>query len=190
MPAGTPLMSMRLENRRFSSFIRNYITKTAPKNAQEVVTALAMKLMAKVIDKNPVDFGVSRAGWSKAGELLGIDIPRPRDGKPFDPGVASVAGDGKRYTVTLTNGVEYTMHLETGSSTQAPFGMVRVSMRELEAELGAGSAFGASLPAAIQRIYAETWAQQGLAPGTPLRAGMIRDAIGLTEGMNVQQGED
>lgn len=190
MAAGTPLMSMRMENRRFSKFLRNYLQKQMPANAHDAATALAMKLMAKVLEKNPVDFGVSRAGWTKAGELLGLDVPKPRDGKPFNPGVAVAEQSGDRYTITLTNGVEYTVHLETGSSTQAPFGMVRVSMREIEAELGSGSAFGASLPSAIQSIYAETWNHHGLPTGTPLRAGMIRDALGLTEGMNVQEYDE
>jgi hypothetical protein len=76
--------------------------------------------------------------------------------------------------LTIANKVAYIEALEFGHSLQAPFGMVRVSVRELEQAMG-----GRQLPDGIRAIYAETWQELGLPVGTGLRHGMIRDALGM-----------
>lgn len=179
-----PILSAKLETKRFGKFLKRYVQKQLPENAEAAVIRIALLVLRKVILKNPVDTGRSRAGWSAAGKLLGVPVPRPvpSDLTPTEKGTATLDSAGNfQASIKLTNGVEYSVNLERGTSTQAPFGMVRISMREVESELGGQDA----LPREIRQIYAETWDRMGVDRGTELRARDIATAIGLSEGMNV-----
>lgn len=189
------LMSLRAETKRFSRFIGRFIERNRNQTAEEALLALGIHLLGKIVLHNPVDTGLSRAGWSAAGEMLGVPVPQGRIGGDPPPktvlegpirisakhkGEAKLDKNGARVTLTLTNGVEYTIDLEYGSSTQAPFGMVRISMREVEEELGGGQA----IPQAIRQIYVDTWDATGADRESQIRAGQIMRALGLSRGAN------
>jgi hypothetical protein len=89
-------------------------------------------------------------------------------------GSIQVTNRGGGVRLVLVNGVEYSMALERGHSAQAPFGMVRLSLREVEHELTGRE----TLPEAIRKVYAQTFNKGG----HPGRARQILDAVGDQRG--------
>lgn len=81
------------------------LKKQAQKNAENMITELAMIALAKIQKRTPVDTGRARAGWQIA--------------KP------------DKYTALIYNSVEYIVYLEYGHSQQAPRGMVRLTAKEI-----------------------------------------------------------
>ena len=137
-------------------------TEAAIKDAEKevgtkVLRALALDFIRRVIEKTPVDFGRARAGWTSFAVSLGRS-PRiaAGSGKGRAPGVTT-SGKGLRLSaseeqaqglkegsfrqnlkgssqfIELINGVPYIVHLEFGSSRQAPAGMMRVTFKEMQA---------------------------------------------------------
>ena len=85
--------------------------------------------------KNPVDTGRSRAGWYVAieklgGTVSGISSSGVDEGRRRGRFIDHTKGFTDKW-VEMINGVDYIIYLEYGRSNQAPYGMVRVSMREL-----------------------------------------------------------
>lgn len=182
-----PIMSFKLENKRFQEHVRKYV-KVLDGNTRAALLDIGQEILLRIILKNPVyqgdayPGGRSRSGWTVAGRLLDVPVPATKAAiTTAELGDARITQNGLQFTLVLTNGVSYTIHLENGTSTQAPFGMVRISMRELETEWSGKD----QLPTKISRMYAETWNNLGLAPGTLLRAGDIARATGLSPGGNV-----
>jgi hypothetical protein len=144
---------------------------------------LFMLLLEKVILKTPVKYGRARGGF---GAAPGIVIPpaNPIDGKPDQTeegrklSTYSETVTTGKIRMALVNGVEYIEYLESGSSLQAPFGMVRISQLELDKEIR-----GRALPASIEAIYAEAAAKAGMTKeAVAARARGIGRALGLLEG--------
>ena len=143
--------------------------------------ALYFDLLRDVILKTPVDTGRARGGWGAGAEAVGIRVPAKQghaEGRARSEFSAAKRGNAVR--LVTTNRVDYIEHLEAGTSTQAPFGMVRLAYRELEMRLG-----GRRLPKGIEKILQAAWDRLGLKRGTSLRAGQIAEGAGLTEGANV-----
>lgn len=85
---------------------------------ETIVRRVAVDLHGRITLRTPVDTGRARAGWG-LGEV------------PSVPGIQPITGHQPVY---ITNNVPYIVYLEQGSSQQAPIGMVRVSLAEIEAE--------------------------------------------------------
>jgi hypothetical protein len=112
------------------------ITKFAEATKQSVETVskkVIFKLNELVVLRTPVDTGRARGGW-----VASIDRPSEMD-KPLDKsgfGTVSEANNtadksiGRIYW--LTNNVVYIRSLEYGRSNQAPQGMVRLSLQEIQ----------------------------------------------------------
>lgn len=102
-------------------------------NLQTIVRMFVLKIWNGVTQKTPVDTGRARAGWAI---IEGTpDAPVPPEGQYGPPPPAKIeVVDGKR-VVYVINAVEYVNWLEEGSSQQAPAGMVRVTLAELEREI-------------------------------------------------------
>jgi len=86
-----------------------------------------------LVNKSPVDTGRFRASWNMTsgtpvfldidtGGVSGAPLPAPR--------VPKVLGVGKYPTIHITNGRRYGAALENGHSSQAPLGMVAVTLAE------------------------------------------------------------
>ena len=130
-----------VESKAFNKHIKNF-SKTANISVEKIIKKLAFDLLTRIIKKNPVDTGRSRAGWYVAMEKL---APFSGGGSTGGKGTGSAeerAGRAKgRFIdhtkhpwnkwIEIINGVDYIIYLEYGHSKQAPYGMVRVSMREL-----------------------------------------------------------
>jgi hypothetical protein len=113
---------------------------------------MTFDLLNRVVRRTPVDTGRARAGWSAAGRALGMSIPVPENASPEDSEYEEHLDGDDKY-IRITNRVHYVPYLEYGHSTQAPLGMVRISMVEMQV--------GKKLPAAMMRSYKKLWKTLG-----------------------------
>jgi len=96
----------------------------------EPLRELGADLVTRIISKNPVKTGRSRAGWYPSARALGAPVSGSGGEGSYDE-----TASGALKKVVLTNEVPYTILLEMGSSVQAPLGMVRVSMAEIRSTI-------------------------------------------------------
>lgn len=104
-----------------------------------VVIRITLDLYTRIVKRTPVDTGRARSSWDvKEGtpsDFLPPEVPKggaaaaPQDGAGL---VADLTGDK---VVFITTNVDYMKYLESGSSSQAPAGMVLLSVAELEVEI-------------------------------------------------------
>jgi Bacteriophage HK97-gp10, putative tail-component len=102
-------------------------------NQATVVKKIAFDLWTKITLKTPVKTGRARAGWG-----LSINSPivaTPPVGSYSAPGTPDFSKVDGKQIVYILNNVEYVPNLEDGSSKQAPAGMVRLSIMEIESEI-------------------------------------------------------
>jgi hypothetical protein len=102
-------------------------------NVGLVMKHLAFNLQNRIVQKNPVDTGRSRAGWNMAvNHAKGSDPgPAPKGTKlaaPPTPVLGQINPGDKIY---IANNVPYIGALEKGHSSQAPQGMVQQSINEV-----------------------------------------------------------
>lgn len=94
---------------------------------------VAIDLHTKITERTPVDTGRLKNSWNVADDVADITVPPegPQSGtgritalfeRPFEP-------------TWITSNLPYAEAIEFGHSGQAPSGMVRVSVAEIEAEL-------------------------------------------------------
>lgn len=141
--------TMELETKEFNKHVQEF-AKKYPDKARIVLKKFALDLLRKIIKNTPVDTGRARAAWYPSMVALGLNVPLETGetkagqvalGKSEGSYKDRTRGPGLRY-IDLINGVKYIVYLEYGYSKQAPYGMVRVSMRQLRGgklpkELGA-----------------------------------------------------
>ena len=123
--------------RQFSSDLSRFADKVKVDMGQ-FRRRVTLGLKEKIERRSPVRTGRLRSSWA-------VSDSRPSD---FVPSQTSTSGVGP-VTATfsrpfdqsfITSNLTYTIAIEFGGSDQAPQGMVRISMAEVEAELEA--AFG------------------------------------------------
>lgn len=109
------------------------------RDTEEMVRKIAERLFENIVRRTPVDTGWARANWVPSINEIDARSPgeRPPDGETVpepNPGaIAAVVQQGKIGDVFwLTNAVPYIRALEYGHSKQAPAGMVRVSIAEVQ----------------------------------------------------------
>ena len=134
--------SLTVETKNFNKHIKQFLSKSNLSIAV-IIKKFAFDLLARIVRKSPVDTGRSRAGWYVAMERLGGTVPIAKkgqknvsanailEGKAAGKFVSHIGYQYRNQWVELINGVGYVIYLEYGYSHQAPFGMVRISMREL-----------------------------------------------------------
>jgi hypothetical protein len=143
-----PDFSIKAETEVFNRHIADF-RKKCNLSAEVVLKKFAFDLLAKIIRKTPVDTGQARGGWIPGLEGLGrgssktINVNIQSGSKNFNAEAFSRGQTKGRYIdgtkgplgfpkyIEIINGVEHVIFLEYGSSKQAPFGMVRLSMREM-----------------------------------------------------------
>lgn len=105
-----------------------------------IVQKIALDLFARIIGnyqthRHPVDTGRARSGW---GLTLVASIETPPEGSyPTPPPLPDVSQLDGKVIVYILNSVPYIEALEDGHSKQAPAGMVRLSILEVESEIEA-----------------------------------------------------
>lgn len=96
---------------------------------------LAIDAWTRITERTPVDTGRARASWDiKEGSPSDFVPGEDDDEASID--LAKFAGDiSGTESVFITSGLDYIRYLEDGSSTQAPAGMIAITLAELEAEV-------------------------------------------------------
>jgi hypothetical protein len=122
---------MPADTRQFKVSLDRFIELTKL-NAHTVVARTVLELFDSITKKTPVDTGYARRGWFVSFDRPSNQLPSKSGGSgaPAPPAVP------KDTTVAfITNNVPYIRFLEDGSSKQAPYGMVRVSVAEMQAKI-------------------------------------------------------
>lgn len=123
-----------MTNDKFRQDVKNIINKGNNRQNQ-FVRKLCLKLNRSVVLKSPVDTGRFRANWN-----IGFDSPDTSTTKNTDASGSSaiakaksiLTGDLTGKKIFITNSLQYAYRLEyEGWSNQAPQGMVRITIAEL-----------------------------------------------------------
>lgn len=109
-----------------------------PKRVEMLHRGVAMEALRRVVLMSPVDTGRFRGNWQasvdtpKAGEL---DATDKQGGATIAAGAVVVATIRPYSTSWFVNNLPYAIALERGSSTQAPHGVLAVTVNGLRAWL-------------------------------------------------------
>lgn len=111
------------------------------KSIDEVVVVvqqrIALQLLEGVVDMTPVKTGRARGNWQVT---IGAPTTTQLQTEDKDGGPTKTAGEAVIQSITtlgavyLTNNLPYITELEKGTSTQAPQGMVRVTLDRVGAQ--------------------------------------------------------
>lgn len=114
----------------------NSFNKKAIKNSEKVYRGTTISLFGRFIKRSPVKTGRLRGNWQTS-------LNRPKDGELDRTGAAVAIAEVKAEaslanlndSIYITNNLPYAQLIENGSSTQAPTGMVEVSLTEFNREV-------------------------------------------------------
>lgn len=128
-----------MTNNKFRQDIARIINRANNKQNQ-FVRKLCLQIDRSVVLKSPVDTGRFRANWNVGYNTIDTSITTSTDAS----GSASIAkasaklslGDLTGKTIFITNSLPYAYRLEyEGWSKQAPQGMVRITLAELNSTI-------------------------------------------------------
>jgi hypothetical protein len=125
----------------FALDVSNFIEKTKA-NADVVVRKFALEALSRLVMKTPVRTGCARGNWNVSiGEpdaSYDLDKTDPQGDSTISEGLSVVEQAlATGPSIFITNNLPYIMALEYGWSKQAPAGMLRVTVQELQSYLGA-----------------------------------------------------
>jgi len=133
----------------FNALVDEFAQDLMPQQVTLLQKKVALELLRQVVFRTPVDTGRARGNWQtcvgQAGEAEVILVPLP-DHTPYDAsppidvagadaltaGMNALKSLGNWQTVFIFNNVPYIIYLEDGTSRQAPWGMLRLSLLSLE----------------------------------------------------------
>jgi hypothetical protein len=110
--------------------------EAANDKVESIVKVTMIELFNRVIQKSPVDTGRFRANWNCS--ISSPDLSTSESTDPSGSGsISKATSTVVSYTlndqsVFLTNNLPYAERLENGWSKQAPSGMVRLSVMEIQ----------------------------------------------------------
>ncbi len=99
------------------------------------VQKISLELFSRVILRTPVDKGRARGNWQVAiGSVPDgtLDIDDPSGQATISKVTAEAAGLKAGDTIVLVNNLPYIQRLEDGYSSQAPAGMVMLSVQDFQ----------------------------------------------------------
>ena len=100
----------------------------------EFQAKIVLELFTRIVLKTPVDTGRARGNWQLSlrspAEAVLSDTQASAN-QIIEAGIAKLNTLGFGDTVWISNNLQYITFLEDGSSTQAPTGMVKVSLAEI-----------------------------------------------------------
>ncbi|MEE8551470.1 MAG: HK97 gp10 family phage protein [Gemmatimonadota bacterium] len=130
-------LTLEFETEGFRRWTEDLIRGMERRGARRALKAVAFEFLKRVIAKNPVDTGRSRAGWMSYLLANGRQAIAVADPVAIAEGIAASSFQerfsGSEQFIILLNAVEYIVILEFGHSDQAPAGMMRLTFRELQA---------------------------------------------------------
>lgn len=116
---------------------REALMRRLEENSDKLLRALALETHRRLIRKTPVDKGRARNNWNAA---IGSPDVGTSDAATYDRSGQSAITEGMSVIGVFkagerfysTNSLPYIPALEDGSSTQAPNGMIKVTVAELK----------------------------------------------------------
>jgi hypothetical protein len=122
--------------REFQREVDDFLDDVVPKRAWNMQYRIILEAITKIVKRTPVDTGRARANWQ-----LTKSQPSTRVFKKTDPEGDETIAKAMRVldrmdpysTFFISNNLDYIEYLEEGSSKQAPYGMVAVTVEELRA---------------------------------------------------------
>ena len=128
----------------FDKDLRIFATVKVPSDHTDVVKKVALQVLKGVVNKTPVDTGRARSNWMTAvntvpGNTIELASNLSREqaaAESINRGVTAIDSVKQFSTISIANNLPYIGVLEYGGSKQAPEGMVRVTLSELEASQG------------------------------------------------------
>jgi hypothetical protein len=115
-------------NDRFRASIKRRIEKSKDKS-ELFVKKLLMDVDASLVAKSPVDTGRFRANWILGNGTIDTSTYERFEASNNAPQIMSLKINGQ--VISITNSLPYASRLETGYSQQAPSGMVRLTLAEV-----------------------------------------------------------
>lgn len=110
------------------------VAEALGKTVQETVEIVALETHRRIAERTPVDTGRAKAGWMIT-ETLDSTVA---DNTTVQFSRSRLSGESKvplPSKIYIVNAVPYIVYLEDGWSKQAPLGMVRITVAEMEAKL-------------------------------------------------------
>lgn len=101
-------------------------------NQATVVRVIATELWTKITMRTPVDTGRARASWGMSEGKPIETVPPPGT---YSGNVSTIINPSGKLPVFIVSNLEYIEALEHGHSQQAPAGMVRLSIAEVQARI-------------------------------------------------------
>ena len=145
------VISLEWSWKHFQEFVREF-AKECEYDTAAAVQYTARELGMRVVARTPQRTKRAVAGWSKPGQKLSFSVPHSSYSKRGDS-TYSQRLTGPNPYIRFDNHVPYIMYLEYGWSSQAPLGMVRISVAEMR---GSGI-----LPAILAKSYQARWEGMG-----------------------------
>ena len=120
----------------FSSDMKKLAEKIGQKY-DDTVRASLIDVASKIILRTPIDTGRARGNWQVSinDQASGIVDENDADGSKTIRAAVDNTENASGNVWWLTNNLPYIQKLESGSSKQAPSGMVRVTLEEFEQSL-------------------------------------------------------
>lgn len=131
-------MTIRFKNlKKFQTELKVFGQKEVPQESVTLQKRIALDLLGRIIFRNPVKSGRSRGNWQAErgpSNTSVLDTVDKEGNTTLSAGFGKLAGMLPFGLVTLFNNVKYIQKLENGGSQQAPAGMVKVSVAEVDAQ--------------------------------------------------------
>ena len=115
----------------FNAEIAVFAKALMPKKFVAFHKKIALDALRGIVMRTPVDTGRARANWQVTIDVAPEDVVDEKDGgggATISKGIGELNSLRPYRVVWITNNVPYIGELENGSSTQAPGGMVAVTL--------------------------------------------------------------
>ena len=120
--------SLRDLQKEVDTFVKDLV----PEKIVLLQKKLSFQALTLIVKKTPVDTGRARGNWQVTIDFAPINsIDNTSIAEVFSKANTELSKLKPFQNVYITNNVEYVIYLEEGSSSQAPYGMVAISIQEL-----------------------------------------------------------
>jgi len=119
--------------KQFNRVVKSFGDRVPKEKVLVYLKKMSLEALKRIVEKTPVDTGRARGGWQ-----VSFKTPAFSEGGTdasgagtINTGSSQILGLKDPVAVFISNNVEYIIYLEDGTSTQAPEGMVALTIEEL-----------------------------------------------------------
>lgn len=120
---------------KFNAALDEFARTIAPSELVKLQRRIVIEALRRIVLKTPVDTGRARGNWRvDIGTIdpVTTEMTDKQGAAVIREGIQKLRAIGFGQTVFISNSLDYIVFLEDGSSQQAPNGMVRLTLQELE----------------------------------------------------------